>query len=224
MAESFDSKPELQNTNRIGKQARKTKARAFFLMSPNFIGNRPGLWLENEDRLGVRKYNLTDGREGRVGFPVYLETPRFVFDKKYGRPVRDLEIFDEYWFVSDHAKNTFESVDPEGFIFHKCDVRLRDGEAGPIHWLCDVIRILDAVDEQASDIRINMNTHQGKQYNISGFAKIVFREEIVGKSHIFRMEHLQRQIVCDNDVRDACKSAGLKGIWFREALDITRNR
>ena len=206
------------------KQSRKPKPRAFFLMAPSLIGNAAGFELENLERLGVGKYTIGNGRPGRTGFPAYLETPRFLLDKKYGRPPRDIELYHQYWFVSDRAKTLFETVDPKGFMFHRCDIRLRNGEAGPVHWLCDILRILDALDEEASNARINMNTHQGKQYGIGGGAKLVFSEDIVGSAHIFRMEHLDAQIICDDAMRDACKSAGLKGIGFRDALDTTRTR
>ena len=40
-------------------------------------------------------------------------------------------------------------------------------------------------------------------------SKLVFTEAAVGKAHIFRMAHSEADVVCDQDMKDACKSAGL---------------
>ncbi len=93
-----------------------------------------------------------------------------------------------YWLVSDRTKQVLETIDPEGVVFMKCDVHFRDGEPGPTYWLCDVLRILDAVDEDASKVGINYDQKTGqKGYGIIG-AKLVFKEEVVGPAHIFRVQ------------------------------------
>ena len=46
------------------------------------------------------------------------------------------------------------SIDPQAFAFQTCDVALRDGSPGPVHWLCDVVRVLEAFGEpKLRDIR-----------------------------------------------------------------------
>jgi hypothetical protein len=88
-----------------------------------------------------------------AAFP-YSEVPRFLFDSRLGLPPRDLEAFRCYWLISNQLKTVLERVDPEGLSFLGCDVLLPNGADGGAYWLCDVIRILDAVDETVSKLRI----------------------------------------------------------------------
>ena len=113
-------------------------------------------------------------------------------------------------------KKALESVDPEGFAFVRCEVRRYDGEAGPTYWLCDVLRVLDALDEEAS--QLNIYDEQGyKSYSLTGGANLVFKDDIVGSAQIFRMAYLEPSVICDRSLKEACKSAGLKGITFHDA-------
>jgi hypothetical protein len=117
-------------------------------------------------------------------------------------------------------KTVLESVDPEGFAFLQCEVRLANGEPGPVSWLCDVLRILDAIDEAASRVQIKyLPQYNAKVYQLAGGANLVFREHIIGAAHIFRLAHLRPVIFCDEQVKDACKAAGLKGVHFKEFKD-----
>lgn len=195
----------------------KPKAHKFYHMSHDFTrGGAPGFELENEE-------TLKQGRRAighvpwRPGFPDYPEPPRFLFDKKFGRPPRDLEQYNVYWVVSDHMKSVLETVDPDGVAFLKCDVRLRDGQRGPERWFCDVLRILDAVDEDASTIKIKYEGTR-KIYSLLGSPDVVFKEDVVDPAHIFRMAYLEPEIICDDELKRACKAAGLKGILFQDAL------
>ncbi|WP_442963049.1 imm11 family protein [Pseudomonas sp. Leaf127] len=56
--------------------------------------------------------------------------------------------------VSNALKQVFESVDPEAFAFTACAFTQADGSAGPPYYLCNVVRVLDALDEEASRVRI----------------------------------------------------------------------
>jgi hypothetical protein len=130
----------------------------------------------------------------------------------------DWEIYHAYWVVSDPMKSVLETLDPEGVTFVRCETRHPDGSAGPTCWLCDVIRVLDAVDEQRSRVKIEYDpTGSHKRYDLMGGADLFFREEIVGAAHIFRLRFLLPKIICDQSMKDVCKDAGLKGIGFREA-------
>jgi hypothetical protein len=198
---------------------RKPKSRKFFKMGPDVRSRR---------RAGYRLKNrmtLTQGRSdlgppiGRRGFRDYPEPPRLVFDHKLGRVPRDLEQCSAYWLISDRMKTVLKSVDPQGFAFVRCEVHLRDGRPGPRYWLCDVVRILDAIDETASRLRI-YDEKGDKTYNLMGGANLVFKQDIVARAHVFRMAHLEPSVICDQDLKDACKSAGLKGISFRDAANL----
>ena len=117
-------------------------------------------------------------------------------------------------------KTVLQTVDPEGVAFLPCEVRLQDGERGPVSWLCDVVRILDAVDEAASRVKIKyLPQYNAKIYQLAGGANLVFREDVVGAAHIFRLAHLKPAVFCDQQIKDACKAAGLKGVSFKEFKD-----
>jgi hypothetical protein len=89
-------------------------------------------------------------------------------------------------------------------------------------WLCDVVRVLEAVDEEASQITIFSEKTSGeKRYSPPGLGEsVVFREDVVGSAHVFRLTHTESSIFCDQEFKDACKAAGLKGVRFREALNL----
>ena len=92
-------------------------------------------------------------------------------------------------------------------------MHLADGTEGPAYWLCDVVRVLDAVDEARSRLRIE---YEGeiKRYSVLGGADIVFNEDVVGAAHLFRMAHMESAVICDRPIKEACRAASLKGITF----------
>jgi Protein of unknown function (DUF1629) len=156
---------------------------------------------------------------GRRGFPDYPEPPRLLMDTSLGRAPTDVEQYHEYWLVSDRLKELFDRIDPEGLAFVKCETLPNDGRQGPGYWLCDVVRILDALDEDKSDARIKLDPQSHKKfYDIVGSANLVFREQVVGSAHVFRMRYLWPLIICDQDLKDACREAGIRGTWFRDAV------
>ena len=98
---------------------------------------------------------------------------------------------------------------------------------GPKFWLCDVVRVLDALDESQSRLRIGIRDdirfldHGRKYYEFLAFGgKLVFREIAIGNAHIFRMAHKELTYICDQEFKDACKSAGLKRIRFKDVLKM----
>ncbi len=199
-------------------KARKApKRRKFFFMSDVRTKNPAGVVLDNEERLLPPNQKVFCLRDVRVrGFPQFPETPRFRYDKRQGRMPGDLEQFSDYWLVSDHAKQVFEATDPEAFVFVLCDFILADGSAGPRLWLCDVIRVLDALDEERSDIRIDYYPDR-KVYNLMGTTAVVIKDDAVGSSHIFRMTYSTPFVICDDYMKAVCKEARLKNVYFREA-------
>lgn len=200
---------------------RKLKARKFYEMSPDFrVGGVPGWKLENEEFIKPKGVVIFARDSSRPGFPDFPEPPRFVVDKKLGRPPRDLEEYG-YWVVSDRMKRVLEEIDPRALAFVRCDVRRPGGELGPAYWLCDVLPILDAVDEAASKVRVEYDGER-KVYSLMGGANLIFKDDIVEDHHIFRLTPLRTANFCDNQIRDACKAAGLKGITFHDAADTNR--
>ncbi|UXA55172.1 DUF1629 domain-containing protein [Xanthomonas prunicola] len=167
-------------------------------------------------------------RPAEGGFPPMREVPRIVYDPKRGPPPEDLEGgMSGYWLVSARLKKVFEAVDPKGFEFVECDYRLEDGSKGPSHFLCDVVRNLDALDEESSrlNIKISDDYPEGKFYNFAGGISLSFRKEIVNGAHVFRMPYSGRYVICDRILRDAIYDAGIgsesgsDGIWLEDASD-----
>ncbi|MVT71677.1 DUF1629 domain-containing protein [Bradyrhizobium cajani] len=192
----------------------KARARRFYVVGLDFrFQTAPGWEMENLAAVAGEREVLIAPR-GR-GFPPFPEPPRLVIDNSLGRAPRDWELFHDYWLASDRMKNLLERLDLEGVRFVRCETRYRDGRAAPTYWLCDVIRVLDAVDEAKSVLKIEHPTPDRKVYNLSGRSSLLFKEDSVGAAHIFRL-CFYPMIVCDQVVKDACKEAGMRGIGFTD--------
>jgi hypothetical protein len=202
---------------KAARRQRRQRARKFYRMDIDLrVGGVAGYVLQNADVLapGVRVLLAPNNR----GFPGYPEAPRFLFDKKQGRLPRDLEQYGDYWLVSDRLKSILEAVDAAGFAFVRCETVFRNGETGPLYWLCDVVRVLDAVDEERSQVRIGRQEKTGaKYYLLAGGADLIFKEDVIGDAHVFRLVPSTPTVICDQKVRDACKAAALKGPKFYDA-------
>src|SRR5262249_51054828 len=157
--------------------------------------------------------------EGRRGFPIYPEIPRLVITKrKDRRPPRDLEVYHDYWLISDQLKALFESVDPDAFAFQRCDVRQRDGTSGPQLWLCDVVRTLDAIDEETAKVIDHYFVRTGpRPWNFVEVEEMSFQRSKIGKAHIFRTSYCRGKVFCDQHLKEACRASGLK-VRFRETF------
>jgi hypothetical protein len=201
------------------KRVRKPKTQKFYRLGPEYrTGGAPPYEIENRLKLYWPGLITMTPPRGRRGFPDYPEPPRVLFDRKSHRPPRDLEDCAGYWLISDRAKQLFKTFDPNGFAFFKCETRFTSGESGPDYFLCDVVRELDALDEQASRRFGIQHDSRGKKYSFKINASLVFKEDVVGAAHIFRMAYFEPMVICDHSLRDAWKAAGLKGIWFQEVF------
>lgn len=167
--------------------------------------------MENFEALGVGPVMYSP--RGKRSFPPLAETPRLLIDKSLGRPPVDWESFDDFWLVSDRMKSVLEAVDKEGVAFLRCETRSLRGEA-PVYWLCDIVRELDVIDEEKSNVKVLDDGTDFRRYDLMETdSSFVFREEAIGSAHIFRTRFLNL-VVCDQVMKDACKSAGLKGMRF----------
>ncbi|MCX8281899.1 DUF1629 domain-containing protein [Phyllobacterium sp. 0TCS1.6C] len=209
-----------KNPQSTTKKAVQVKRRKFFVISPDYRGGGKGHGIDivNESALrtpGMMGFYPPRGRRGFVD-PL-PETPHARQGKGF-RAVRDLESLGRYWMASQRTKEVFESVDPGGVAFVPCDFTLPDGSKGDQRYLCDVIRELDAIDEEKSKVKVEYEG-EWKAYNPMGGASIVFDEERTDDAHVFKQIHLGG-LICDDVLRDACRSAKLTGILFRDAADL----
>ncbi|MHB0768801.1 imm11 family protein [Bradyrhizobium sp. 5.13L] len=192
----------------VARQPRARKRR-FYKISPN---NGGGSGFSVADESVLPPYRVSR-------LPASTPPVPCIFNKSDGSPPYDLELCFRWWLISDRAKAVFERIDPEAFVFVPCDVRVRQGSyRGPNYWLCDVVRVLDALDEAKSSVRIGVRDdvryidHGQKYYELISDYKLVFREAAIGNAHIFRMAYKCLTVICDQEFKDACKSAGLKRI------------
>ncbi len=59
-----------------------------------------------------------------------------------------------------------------------------------------------------------------KFYDFFGDVELVFKDELVGDAHVFRMAYADSKIICDQALKDAWKSASLRGMLFEDASDL----
>jgi hypothetical protein len=199
----------------------------FFEIYPSFRGGGKGVGLiiVNEEKLTPSGIHTMDAPNG--GLNQYLEKPHLVYTPKSGGMPRDFEVLADIWIVSEPLKQIFQAVDPEGFAFAACDFTLADGSIGPQYYLCDVVRTLDALDEEISKLKIKISNDYigGKYYSCAGGATLVFKEDIVGSAHIFRTPY-SPAIFCSRTLRDAIRSADrrvgrkLIGIKLQDATEL----
>lgn len=197
----------------------------FFVIRPSFRGNRQssGLEIANEEMLLPPGMNTMDPPNGDPS--QYPERPHLVQVSGQSEMPRDFEKLAGIWIVSEALKQVFESVDPEGFAFAICDFTLADGSPGPEYYLCNVTRSLDALDEIASRVKIEIehDYQTGEDlnfYSVSGGASLVFRSGVVGNAHIFRQPRLGTEAICDRVLFDALNAAQLTGLLLRDAADL----
>lgn len=201
----------------------------FYLLMPDTTrrGRGHGVEIVNEDAL-LRPPRLII-RPAEGGFPPSAQRPRLVLDPKLGDPPQDLEGgMSGYWLVSGRLKKAFTEIDSDAFELVECDYRLPDGTEGPTYYLCEVARELDAVDEEASKFRVNVDGGYpgGKFYDLRGGASLAFKREVVRDSHVFRSPYSGDLVFCDRMFRDAIRGAGIgsdretRGLRFKDAFRI----
>ncbi len=187
-----------------------------------------GVVFENEKELLTPPKRSLRPPEG--GFPALRETPRLVYDPREGDMPQDLEgSFGGYWLVSDRLKQVFEKVDPQAFEFAETDFRLADGSRGPSYFLCDVVRVLDAVDESASKLKVKTGNEyiNGKAYKFGGTVSLAFKREVTSSFHAFRLPFSAPGLFLfiDKLMLDALRQAEIStgensgGLWVLDSAD-----
>ncbi|HIE5095455.1 DUF1629 domain-containing protein [Stenotrophomonas maltophilia] len=203
------------------------KAGEFFQLRPDVGrgGKGHGVVFENEKALLTPPRLIVRPRTG--GFPSLRDVPRLVYHPREGVPPEDLEGgMSGYWLVSERLRQVMEAVDPDAFVFSDTDYRLADGSKGPTYFLCDVIRTLDALDEEASmlNIVISDDYEGGKHYSLAGGTRLAFKSSVLGSSHVFRLA-FHGGVFCDRVFKDAVAAAGIvtakrtNGLWFYDVVN-----
>lgn len=155
-----------------------------------------------------------------TGFPPNMPKPVFILDKAFGRlPLTDGEgVGRDIWLISDKAKRAFESVDAEAFEFCKVETRLREKgveREGPEYWLCDLVRTIDALDEEKSKARVKWQTPDTKFVTLDYDHRAHFKRSVIRNNHIFRHKHSLVYPYCDETFRQAIDDANLTSFGFK---------
>ncbi|MDX3931655.1 MAG: DUF1629 domain-containing protein [Stenotrophomonas sp.] len=203
------------------------KAGEFFQLQPDARrgGKGHGVVFENEQALLMPPRLILQPSTG--GFPPLRETPRLVYHPREGVPPEDLEGgMSGYWLVSERLRQVMEAVDREAFVFADTDYRLADGSKGPTYVLCDVVRTIDALDEDAStvDLVISDDYQDGKYYGLTGEVRLAFKRDVLGSARVFRLP-FHGGVFCDRIFKDAVEDAGIltekksNGVWLYDVVN-----
>lgn len=107
--------------------------------------------------------------------------------------------------MSDRAKRILEQLSESDFQFLALDTETDTGEKPMTLWLCEVMPMLDAVDEARSHVKIERNDLGNPVYRITSDIKLCFDEARVGSHHAFRLNNNFSTIVCDDAFKAAVK-------------------
>jgi Protein of unknown function (DUF1629) len=194
-----------------------------FVIYPSFWGGGgfPRVEIVNDKQLripGTYRFEQPNGDPDQ-----YPERPHLVHKPATGNRgglIRDFESLFGQWIVSEALKRVLETVDPDGFAFTACDYTLADGSRGPQWYFCGVLRTLDALDEQASRLKIKVGDDwaKGKHYSLAGGACLIFKKDVIGSAHVFRTPY-SSEIFCDRVLRNAIRAAKLKGVKMQDSTD-----
>ena len=172
----------------------------------------------NEVCAGSGSEFVTPVSPSERGFRPYTVRPRVLISKRLGRRVPDFETWNSYWFISDAGKRLLDAVCPGDVTYLPVDVEVDPGVEPMIYWLCDVVTIIDAINEARSE-RLMTSNILGTKYHTLTYSSTVFDEDAVGNHNLFRLTTSPLQLVCTQRFRDAYKAAKLSGQTFRPAYD-----
>jgi hypothetical protein len=185
----------------------RLKKRIFFRIEAS---DRPAAGFEILSKMPVRTPSSP------LGVPKFSEPPQLILNRKLGKPLTDMEPFGSFWIVSANLKKVLQQFDVNAAEFAEFKVT-HHGDAGAHkYWLCDIVRIIDALDEDASVFSVNIVTGGGQYYALHN-SKLSFRPEIEKDVHVFRVQQNSAEIFCDEEFKMACSDAGVKGMSFIRA-------
>lgn len=199
----------------------------FYLLTPDTRGGGRGRGVVMENKRDVPLASYLSLPPGSGGLSALKETPRLRYDGGLGEMPQDLEGgFRGYWLVSESLRRVLEGIDGAGFDFRRCAFTLEDGSEGEARFLCEVVRTLDAIDEEASTVKVLLDGYpSGKFYDITGGASLAFRRDVIAGAHVFRTPSTA-DVYCDRILRDALIESGFgvppttRGVWLMDAASL----
>jgi len=169
-------------------------------------------------RIWVNEAKLREGFRTDSKLPFhglqFCEPPKIAFDRKKRRgALLDADpIMLGIWLVSDRLKNLLEGLDPEGVVFVRAEVDYSNfDEPGPGFWFCDIVRMLDCIDDERSKLTYYDNV-PFKAYR--ALIDVKMRPEVVGDAHAFRLTHSTLTEIVDDVFVKAIKAQKIRGFRF----------
>lgn len=205
-------------TDAADSSAVDPEAGRFYVLDADYRGEGPfyGLDFVNKEVVLAGYALLRPTKSGKFDLPA---KPLLVHVPERGGLPRDFESgIGGCWLVSDRLKVVMESVDPSGFAFFPCDLRLSDGSPGPLHYICEVVRTLDALDEDRSEVDITIDDDyvNGKVYEIYPGVRLIFDQNATRGAHVFYTP-FAAYVFCDKQMHDTIVAHGFSGMEFRDA-------
>ena len=156
--------------HRAGGKSRSRKEREFYILRYPPVEFSSGREFLNEDEVccGSGSRILAAPSPFQRGFRDYSVRPRFRISKRLGRKPYDVEPYSEYWLVSDRAKQLFDKIREADFAYLAVDTEVDPGSEPETYWLCDIVSIVDAVDEPRSAAKFYVAEDGSKRHELMG--------------------------------------------------------
>lgn len=198
----------------------RKKTRKYYLLQPKWTASAPCYSLENAEELKAtgELSLMTSPVPYEPGFRNWPVRPRFRIAKTRRGSMKDMEDIGDFLLISQRAKEVLAGLSDTDFRFLAVDTEVAPGEPPRPSWLCEVMPLLDAVDEARSRVYVGQSTDGRRIHLPDGLSSLVFDEAVIDGHHAFRLATSYSTIVVDETFRHALKQAGLTGLSFRDAF------
>lgn len=143
-----------------------------------------------------------------TGFPAFETAPLFRASRVIGsrQPFDICGSLRATWLLNRKARERLIAVDVDAFDFVAVGSQLKAGEPGPDLWLCDVVRVIDALDLERSN-GVKLDHEHPRRIGLSPYPDgNFFKREAIGSAHFFRLFDFPLGIFCDEEGRTAIHS------------------
>ena len=183
----------------------------YYILDASWCSNASEYTILNESKLiegrSPRSSPIFAAIPWHPGFWPMSEKPVLQIKEKPRKMPKDIDYCGGYWLVSEKCKTFFEDIDPLAFEFVECDCLDVNGIPIKPRWFCDVIRVVDALDEQKTKVTIKAPEGWHKSYEIEVTSNLYFRKSVIPDNcHIFKMAFYEETCIIDRPFRDRLKS------------------
>ncbi|WP_432593004.1 imm11 family protein [Stenotrophomonas maltophilia] len=181
----------------------------FYRIRPDFYGSGRDLVLAFGLPDSTTEVGSSDGLVAIEGFGSNLEVRSLNRCRLLLGPPRDLEPWmDGQWIVSERLYNVMKYVDEESFSFSKLRCYQLDDGSVADYYICNVTRTVDALDEDASRLGVEISDYDGeKYYRLLGQICLRFKREALGSISVFKLP-FHGAVFCDVVFKDAVEETG----------------